>query len=127
MSFFLMQHVRSLLKVVIRSYRVGFGYFICHYTSIPYSFLTLGLLLDHGLWCLTIFCLVYIIVLPWIGPHFHEYPSLEHFVIFWYACPICHRSAEVFLAIFHNKLSLIIGLFYKLSLFIRLPTFMEFL
>ena len=113
--FFLMQQVQNLLKVVIHSYRVGFGSFICLYASIPYPFLTLGLPLWPRTMVFNHFYLVYIIVLSWIGPSFHEYPSLEHFVIFCYSCRICHRFRGAFLAIFYAKLSLILVCFYKIS------------
>ena len=119
--FFLMQEVQSLLKVVICSYRVGFGSFICHYASIHYPFLTLGLPLWPRTMVFNHFYLVYIIVIPWIGPSLHEYPSLEHFVRFWYSCHICHRFRGAFLAIFHTKLSLILVSFYNISLFYKAP------
>ena len=122
MSFFLMKQVWSLLKFVIRSYTVEFGSFICHYASIPYPFLTLGLLLWPKTMVFNHFYLVYIIGPPCIGPPFHEYPSLDHFAIFWYSCCICHRFWGAFLSIFHEKFSLIIGFFLQALPFIRLPT-----
>ena len=125
--FSLLQQVQSLLKVIIHSYRVGFGYFIFHYASIPYPLLTLGWLLWPRTMVFNHFYLIYIIVLPWIEFPFRKYHSLEHFVVFWYSCRICHRFRGAFLAIFHAKLRLILVSFYKLSLFIRLPTLMEFL
>ena len=121
MSFFLMQQVQSLSKVVICSYRAGFGSFICRYASIPYMFLTLGLPLWPRTMVFNHFYLVYIIFLSWIGPPFHEYPSLDHFVVFWYSCHICHRFWGALLAIFHDKLSLILVSFYNLSLFYKAP------
>ena len=124
--FFLMQQVRSLLKVVIRSYRVEFGFFVCHVASIPYLLLTLGWLLWPQTSMFNHFYPVYIIGLSWIEPPFHEYPSLEHFFVFWYSCCTCHRIMGAFLSFFHAKLRLILVSFYKLSLFIRLPTLMEF-
>ena len=124
--FFLMQQVRSLLKVVIHSYRVGFESFILHYGSILYLILTLGWLLWPWTMVFNHFYLIYIIVLSWIEPPFHEYPSLEHFVVFWYSCHICHRFWGVFLEIFHDNLRLIIGLFLQAIPFIRLPALMDF-
>ena len=104
----LLQQVQSLLKVIIRSYRVGFESFICHYAYIPYPLLTLGWLLWPRTMVFNHFYPVYIIFLPWIEPPFHEHPSLEHFVVFWYSCRIFHRIRGAFLAIFHIKMSLIL-------------------
>ena len=52
------------------------------------------------------FYLVYIIVPLCIGPPFHGYPSLEHFIFFWYPCRSCGRFAGAFLVVFHDKMSL---------------------